>query len=178
LRGYLAYLCVPSSAICTYSKIKDSSSSWREGATRADTPPTSTGSFTSYAPPDMGVVWKAVPYIEKELKNYRTTKNPQNQKKSEGSGRQNDDEKATSGSLSRERVIAPPRSPRVPCAVFHTTRRIIPLGGLSPSMAPSGFGVWLCEEASYPLYLCIIGRAKLRAQGRGKALKVKPQDLH
>jgi len=42
----------------------------------------------------MSVVWKAVPYIEKELKDYRTTKNPQNQKKSEGSGRQNDGEKA------------------------------------------------------------------------------------
>jgi len=50
----------------------------------------------------MGVVWKAVPYIERELKIYRTPKNPQNQKKREGGGRQNDDEKATSGSLSRE----------------------------------------------------------------------------
>jgi hypothetical protein len=69
----------------------------------------------------MGVVWKAVPYIERELKDYRTTKNPQNQKKSEGSGRQNDDEKATSGSLSRERVIAPPRplEPLVRCPTQH-----------------------------------------------------------
>ena len=41
-------------------------------------------------------------YRERELKIYRTTKNRQNQEKSEGSGRQNDDEKATSGSLSRE----------------------------------------------------------------------------
>jgi hypothetical protein len=97
----LVYLCVPSSAICTYSKIKDSSSSWREGATKADTQATSTGYSTSLAPPDMGVVWKRVPYIERELKDYRTTKNLQNQKKSEGSGKQNDDEKATSGSLSR-----------------------------------------------------------------------------
>jgi hypothetical protein len=46
-------------------------------------------------------VWKAVPYIERELKDYRTTKNPQNRKKNEGSGRQNDDEKATSGSSSK-----------------------------------------------------------------------------
>jgi len=50
----------------------------------------------------MGVVWKAVPYIKKELKVYRTPKNPQNQEKNASSGRQNDDEKATSGSLSRE----------------------------------------------------------------------------
>jgi len=49
----------------------------------------------------MGVVWKAVSYIERELKVYRTTKNPQNQKKSEGSGRQNDDEKAMNGYLSK-----------------------------------------------------------------------------
>jgi hypothetical protein len=49
----------------------------------------------------MGVVWRAVPYIEKELKDYRTPKNPQNQKKSEGSGRQNDDEKVMNGSLSK-----------------------------------------------------------------------------
>src|SRR5215217_423566 len=83
------------------SKTRALSSLWRGDATGADTPPTSTGSFTSFAPPDMGVVWGAVPYIERELKNYRTTKNPQNQKKNEGSGRQNDDEKATSGSLSR-----------------------------------------------------------------------------
>jgi len=49
----------------------------------------------------MGVVWKAVSYIKRELKIYRTPKNPQNQKKSEGSGRQNDDGKATSGYLSK-----------------------------------------------------------------------------
>ena len=57
-------------------------------------------------------------FLYKErTKDYRTPKNPQNQKKSEGNGKPNDDEKATSGSLSRERVIAPPRSPRVTCAV-------------------------------------------------------------
>jgi hypothetical protein len=52
----------------------------------------------------MGVVWEAVPYIEKELKDYRTPKTPkktQNQNKSEGSGRQNDDEKAMNGSLTK-----------------------------------------------------------------------------
>jgi len=49
----------------------------------------------------MGVVWKRVPYIEKELKDYRTPKNPQKQKKREGSGRQNDDEKAMNGFLSK-----------------------------------------------------------------------------
>jgi DNA-binding transcriptional ArsR family regulator len=41
-------------------------------------------------------------YRERELKDYRTRQKPQNQNKSESSGRQNDDEKATSGSLSRE----------------------------------------------------------------------------
>jgi hypothetical protein len=76
-------------------------SSWSGDATGADTQATSTGSSTSFAPPDMGVVWEAVPYIERELKDYRTPKNPQNRNKSEGSGRQNDDEKATSGSLSK-----------------------------------------------------------------------------
>jgi len=49
----------------------------------------------------MGVVWGAVSYIEKELKIYRTPKNPQNQKKSESSRKQNDDEKATNGSLTK-----------------------------------------------------------------------------
>jgi hypothetical protein len=49
----------------------------------------------------MGVVWGGVPYIERELKTYRTPKNPQNQKKSESSGRQNDDEKAMNGSLTK-----------------------------------------------------------------------------
>jgi hypothetical protein len=49
----------------------------------------------------MGVVWGAVPYIERELKLYRTPKNPQNQEKSEGSGEPNDDEKATNGYLSK-----------------------------------------------------------------------------
>src|SRR5215211_1348235 len=34
-------------------------------------------------------------------KDYRTPKNPQNQKKSESSGRQNDDEKAMNGSLTK-----------------------------------------------------------------------------
>jgi hypothetical protein len=48
----------------------------------------------------MDVVWEAVSYIERELKVYRTRQKPQNQKKSEGSGRQNDDEKAMNGSLS------------------------------------------------------------------------------
>src|SRR5829696_9150964 len=99
----------------------------------------------------MGVVWGAGPYIERELKDYRTTKNPQNQRKSESSGRQNDDEKATSGSLSRERVIAPSRFARAPCAVptqqSHNTSR-----SLRPSIAPSGFGVWRSGEGSYPLY--------------------------
>jgi hypothetical protein len=49
----------------------------------------------------MGVVWGAVPYIEKELKDYRTRQKPQNQKNSAGSGRQNDDEKAMNGSLTK-----------------------------------------------------------------------------
>src|SRR5215211_1873266 len=99
--GFLVVRCVPSSAICTYSKTKESSSLWSGDATGADTPPTSTGSSTSLAPPDMGVVWGAVSYIEKELKIYRTPKNPQNQKKSESSRKQNDDEKATNGSLTK-----------------------------------------------------------------------------
>jgi hypothetical protein len=50
----------------------------------------------------MGVVWKAVPYIEEELKVYRTHPKPQNREKNASSGKPNDDEKATSGSLSRE----------------------------------------------------------------------------
>jgi hypothetical protein len=49
----------------------------------------------------MGVVWRAVPYIKKELKVYRTRQKTQNQEKYASSGRQNDDEKATSGSLSK-----------------------------------------------------------------------------
>jgi hypothetical protein len=49
----------------------------------------------------MGVVWGAVPYIEKELKNYRTPKNPQNRKKREGNGKPNDDERAMNGSLTK-----------------------------------------------------------------------------
>jgi hypothetical protein len=91
-----------SSAIYTCSKIKDLSSLWSGDGTRGATQATSIGSFTSFAPPpDMGVLWEAVPYIEKELKDYRTPKNPQNQKMSAGSGRQNDDEKAMNGSLSK-----------------------------------------------------------------------------
>jgi hypothetical protein len=65
--------------------------------------------LTFTAPPDTDVVWGAVSYIEKELKNYRTTKNPQNREKNASGGKPNDDEKATSGFLSRERVITPPR---------------------------------------------------------------------
>jgi DNA-binding transcriptional ArsR family regulator len=38
---------------------------------------------------------------KRELKDYRTTKNPQNQKKNEGSGKPNDDEKAMNGSLTK-----------------------------------------------------------------------------
>jgi len=49
----------------------------------------------------MGVVWKAVSYIKKELKNYRTPPTPKNREKKEGSGKPNDDEKATNGSLSK-----------------------------------------------------------------------------
>jgi len=49
----------------------------------------------------MGVVWKAVSYIERELKDYRTPKNPQNQNKSEGNGKPNDDEKAMNGYLTK-----------------------------------------------------------------------------
>jgi hypothetical protein len=46
-------------------------------------------------------VWKAVPYIRertKRLSNYQKSTESK-EEKSEGSGRQNDDEKATSGSL-------------------------------------------------------------------------------
>jgi hypothetical protein len=46
-------------------------------------------------------VWGAVPYIERELKVYRTRQKTQNQNKSESSGRQNDDEKAMNGYLSK-----------------------------------------------------------------------------
>jgi hypothetical protein len=74
---------------------------WSGDAIVADTQATSTGSFTSFAPPDMGVVWGAVSYIERELKLSRTRQNPQSQNKSEGRGRQNDDEKAMNGSLSK-----------------------------------------------------------------------------
>jgi hypothetical protein len=74
---------------------------WRGDATGADTPPTSTGSSTSLAPPDTGVVWKAVPYIKKELKDYRTHPKPQNRKKREGNGKPNDDERAMNGSLTK-----------------------------------------------------------------------------
>jgi hypothetical protein len=49
----------------------------------------------------MGVVWGAVPYIERELKDYRTPKNPKNQNKSEGNGRPNDEGKAMNGYLSK-----------------------------------------------------------------------------
>src|SRR5512133_3404841 len=38
---------------------------------------------------------------ERELKNYRTPKNPQNRKKREDSGKPNDDEKAMNGSLTK-----------------------------------------------------------------------------
>jgi hypothetical protein len=47
----------------------------------------------------------AASYIKerkRELKTLRTTEKPKDREKSEGDGRQNDDEKATSGSLSRE----------------------------------------------------------------------------
>ena len=54
-----------------------------------------------FAPPDTGVVWGAVSYIERELKVYRTHQNPQNQNKRDGSGRQNDDEKAMNGYLTK-----------------------------------------------------------------------------
>src|SRR5215217_1679530 len=90
-----------SSATCTSSRARDWLSLWRGDATGADTPPTSTGSSTSFAPPDTDVVWGAGSYIKKELKIYRTRQKLQNQEKREGSGRQNDDEKAMNGSLSK-----------------------------------------------------------------------------
>jgi hypothetical protein len=98
--GFLVVRCVPSSATYTRSKTKESSSLWRGDATRADTQATSTGYSTSCVPLDTGVVWEAASYIKRELKVYRTPKNPQNQKNSAGSGRQND-EKAMSGYLTK-----------------------------------------------------------------------------
>jgi len=49
----------------------------------------------------MGVVWKAVPYIERELKNYRTPPKPKNREKKEGSGKPHDAARAMNGSLSK-----------------------------------------------------------------------------
>ena len=65
-----------------------------------------------------------------------------NQGKKDGLEKPSEDAKATSGSLSRERVIAPPQPLGPLCAVHRINCRIIPLGSLSPSIAPSGLGVW------------------------------------
>jgi hypothetical protein len=46
-------------------------------------------------------VWGAVPYIKRELKDYRTRQKPQTQKKRESNGRPNDEGKAMNGSLSK-----------------------------------------------------------------------------
>jgi DNA-binding transcriptional MocR family regulator len=66
-------------------------------------------------------------FLYKELKVYRTRQKPQNQENSESSGRQNDEKKATSGSLSRK-GDSPAPIPQSPlCGAPHNCR-IIPLG--------------------------------------------------